>query len=280
MAYTQEEINNWGTMGDPLMYSNGAFLRPRADIMAPVPQQELPTLRPKAEITDSDLEWYQRVNGASWFNAGMTIALSAIPSLIDAFTSSKIYNLYREQERLAIENAEIQAKRLERRGALALANLETKHAILQGKNELALAGAGAGAISGSALDKLVSNKKYDTREEYAQSLETLYAVDNARRDGLINAMSVAGSAASAAYDKRGKYISNLIGGIQKATDSITTDIKQTYLQEIKVAARDAEYQKLLNRAKAFYNIPQENTSLNIQSIDSSSTDSSIGKIEI
>lgn len=273
-GYTQEEINKWGTMGDPLMYSNGAFLRPRADIMAPVPQQDLPTLRPKAEITDSDLKWYQRVNGASWFNAGMTIALSAIPSLLDAFTSGKLYDLYREQERLAIENAEIQAKRLERRGALALANLETKHAILQGKNELALAGAGAGAISGSALDKLVSNKKYDTREEFAQSLETLYAVDNANRDGLINAMSVAGSAASAAYDKRGKYISNLIGGIQKATDSITSDIKQTYLQEIKVAVREAEYQKLKARAQEYFSTPYKETSLQINT-----GDSSIGKIE-
>lgn len=227
-----------------------------------------------AGTNTSDLSWYQRVNGASWFNAGMTIALSTIPSLLDALTSSKIYDLYREQERLAIENAEVQAKRLERRGALALANLETKHAILQGKNELALAGAGAGAISGSALDKLVSNKKYDTREEYTQSLETLYAVDNANRDGLINAMSVAGSAASAAYDKRSKYIANLIGGIQKATDSITSDIKQTYLQEIKVAVREAEYQKLKARAQEYFSTPYKETSLQINT-----GDSSIGKIE-
>lgn len=208
--------------------------------------------------------WFDRVPNASWTNAGITIALSAIPSFLDAISSSKIYDLYRTQEQLAIQNAEIQAQRLQRKGAMALANLETKHALTQGKNELALAGAGAGSISGSLLDKLVSNKKYDTREEFAQSLETLYAVDNAKRDGLISAINVAGSAVSSAYNKRNKYISNLLNGVSKAVDSINADVKQTYLQDAKVKSTENEYRKKDDIARMMYRTPSVDVSSSLK----------------
>lgn len=213
--------------------------------------------------TEEPRSWFDRVPGASWNNAGITIALSAIPSFLDAISSSNIYKLYRTQEQLAIQNADIQAKRLQRKGEIALANLETKHALTEGKNELALAGAGATSISGTFLDKLMANRKYDVREEFAQQLETTYAVANAKREGLINAVNVAGSAMSHAYEKRSKYISNLLNGIYRATENITADIKQTYYQDAMIAKTEAEYNKKEAANRLFNAAPEQNTSASL-----------------
>lgn len=236
----QNWINSWGTSSDPILIANNFLgLRPRADIMAPVPES-LPTLRPKEDVY-TPTSWRDHITGADWANAGITLALSGITSLFNAFSSNKIYNMYKEQEKYMIENAAEQARRLQIRGDIALANLEAKHAVTEGTNELAVAGAGAGSISGSFLDKLMANRKYDTREEFAQSLDTLYAVDNAKRDGFIQAYSVAGKAMQQAYKQGGDYLTNFAKGLALASSALVSDVKQGYTNEAVRYATEQKY---------------------------------------
>lgn len=223
-GYTQEEINKWGTMGDPLMYSNGAFLRPRADIKAPVPEtiSDIPVLRPKATI-EKEHKWYDTPN---MINAGVTFFLSGIASLGQTLSMNGVYKYYEKQEELYIQNAEEQARRLKIRGDILLANLEAEHAATEGKNELSVAASGAGSITGSNLDKLMANRKYNTREEYTQSLDTLWAIENAKRQGYVQALDVAGRAAQAAYNSRSNAILGLVKGLQNASSSLLADKRQ------------------------------------------------------
>jgi hypothetical protein len=168
-------------------------------------------------------KWYDTPN---MINAGVTMFLSGISSLGQTLSMGKMYEYYKRQEDLYLEAAAEQARRIQIRGNILLANLRTKHAITEGKNELAVAGAGAGSISGSFLDKLVTNRKYNTREEYVQGLETTWAVDNAKRQGYIQALDIAGKAAQTAYNTRTNAILGLVKGLQNASSSLLEDKRQ------------------------------------------------------
>lgn len=169
--------------------------------------------------------WRSYVPASSWMNAGITIGLSGIGSLFGVLSSRSLYDMYDQNAKLAIENAQVQANRLQRRGNIAAANLMAQHAISEGKNELAVAGSGAGSVSGSFLDKLMANKKYDTREEFATDLNTIYAVSNARRQGYLEAYTYASQAYAKARETTGNIWSGFISGLVKATQSITKDIE-------------------------------------------------------
>lgn len=229
-GYTQAEINNWGTMRDPFIFANTMKNIPMAD----------PWATQNATVTTTNLEGTPtgltpQVNNVSTrsigdfpnvLNAGATALFSGLATFLSGWSSSKIYDLYAQQEQLYIENAQEQAKRLKIKGEFALANLRSKHAIAEGTNELAVAGAGAGSISGSFLDKLMANRKYDTRSELSQGYETLWAVKNAERNGLLQAYSTAGQAYSRAIQQRNKAVSGLFAGLARGIGSILADMRQ------------------------------------------------------
>lgn len=244
-GYSKKDVMNWGTMQDPLIFSNAInsipfadpvnsptapSLRSRESYLAPVPSTPDIGLRPADTSTTS---WTDYLTGPNLINAGVTALVSSIPTFFTMFSSSKIYDLYKQQEQLYIENANEQARRIQLQGDIALANLEARHAVSQGTNELAVAASGAGSMSGSFLDKLMANRKYDAREEFTQSLETLYAVGNAKREGLLNAYGVAGKAMQYAYEQRSNILENFMKGLSRASDSLTKDIQQGFNQEAK-----------------------------------------------
>ena len=228
----QNWINSWGTSMDSMLEGG---LRPKADILAPVPQST-PVLRDKATISPLDSmassaggainSWTAAMDTPNLINAGVTGILTGLASLGTAFSASKMFKLYEQQEKLAIQNSEEQARRLQIKGDILLANMQAKHAITQGKNELAVAGSGAGAISGSFLDKLTSNYKYDIRDERTQSLETLWSVSNARREGLVQALGIAGNAMQQAIKNRNNAITGMFSGLKAMAGSLLADKRQ------------------------------------------------------
>ena len=199
---------------------------------------------------EKQIKWYDTPN---MLNAGATMMFTGLASFFSTWSSSKIYDLYAEQEKLYLENAEEQARRLQIKGEFALADLRTRHALAEGKNELAVAGAGAGAISGSYLDKLLSNKKYSTRDEAAKSYEVLWAVENAKREGLINAYSVAGAAYSKAIQQRNSAISGLFTGLQKGISSLLADMRQEDSIQTTDYKTKSDREQERRRNNAYYN---------------------------
>lgn len=225
-GYTQTDINNWGTFYDPMIQQNLGLPAPAMGPVGPDMgsfEEGIPTgLTPQV----TNVSTRSIGDFPNMLNAGATMLFSGLASMLNGWSSSKIYDLYAEQERLYIENAQEQARRLQVKGEFALANLRSKHAIAEGTNELAVAGAGAGSISGSFLDKLMANRKYDTRDELSQGYETLWAVKNAERDGLLKAYSTAGQAYSKAIQQRNNAISGLFSGLAKGVGSILADMRQ------------------------------------------------------
>ena len=172
------------------------------------------------------LNWQNSWGGAgNTTNALVSGALSAIGALSDTFTSKKALALYERQEKMYIQNAEVQAKRLRLKGEIALRNMYVEHTKTQGINELAVAGAGAGGYSGSFLDKLVENRKYNEMDERTQRLQTLYDIDNVRRQGYVNAISAAGSAMAYANKMRNNSWNVLSSMLSTVSSGINADIR-------------------------------------------------------
>lgn len=199
--------------------------------------------------------WTQYISGPSWINAGVTVALSGIGSLMGVLSAQSLYRMYRENAELAVENAQIQASRLEVRGKIALANLNAQHAITEGQNELGAAASGAGALSGSLLDKLMANKKYNSREEYAQTLENIWAVSNAKREGYIQAYNTASQALAKAREQGANAWLGLVNGLVKATSSLAHDVTEGKRLDAAAAIKASEIQHERWKVLQYYGAP-------------------------
>lgn len=176
--------------------------------------------------------WYPNW-GANTANALCTGILSALGTLGGAIVPKRVYALYEEQERLYIQNANEEARRLKIKGDIELRNLEVAHALNQGKQELAVAASGTNMVtnvSGSALDLLVQNQRFNVLDERASSLETLWEVSNARRQGYINALQTAGQAMQTAYTARNRSLSALGALIKNTAIPLLRD-QQQYLSQ-------------------------------------------------
>lgn len=167
----------------------------------------------------------------SWGGAGNTTnalvsgALAAMGNLADTFTAKRVLALYERQEKEYIRNAEVQIDRLKLKGEIALRNMYVEHIKSQGVNELAVAASGAGGYSGSMLDKLVENKKYNTMDERTQQLQNLYDIDNVRRQGYISAISAAGQALTYANKNRGNAWNTFSSMFKTISAGINADIR-------------------------------------------------------
>ena len=170
--------------------------------------------------------YWQPQWGANTVNASVSGLLTALSSSIGIFTASSVYDRYKQQEQIYLDNAEENARRLQIKGDIALRNLKTKHALSQGSNELSAAAAG-GRLSGSTLDVLVSNYKYNVADERTQSLETIWSVSEAKREGYLNALNTAWKSMQFANTQKASAIQGLVKGLQVASSSLLAD-KRSY----------------------------------------------------
>lgn len=128
---------------------------------------------------------------------GATTAFSILANTL--ITAKRVNKVLQKQEKMFLQNATIQAERLRFQGAVDLRNLRVQSAIKQGRSELAVSSQG-GVASGSALDVLMANRKSNTLDERVVQLNTLWAMDNAKRDGYIQAINTAGQAMGMSYN--------------------------------------------------------------------------------
>lgn len=163
--------------------------------------------------------------GANVINASVTGIFSALASIAGTLSANKVYRYYEQQEQLYIQNAAEQARRIQLKGDIELRNLEIAHKLEQGRNIVGVAGAG-GNLSGSYLDMLTTNYKYNVMDERTSSLSTLWEVDNAKRAGYISAIETAGQAMNLAYKNRASALQGLTSFAQSMSSALLKDKRQ------------------------------------------------------
>lgn len=194
--------------------------------------------------------------GPNILNASITGLFSALGTLGATLSTRKLMNYYKRQEGLYIENANEQARRIQLKGDIALRNLQIRHAMSQGKSELAVA-AGGGNLSGSNLDKLVNNYKYDAMDERTSSIQTLWEKSNVQRDGYIRSIQMASQAQTLAYKNRtnalaalGKYMSTSISALLK-------DKQFAMAQNADAIKAYYEHTDTIEATNKYYNTPEK-----------------------
>ncbi len=168
--------------------------------------------------------WFQGTTNADALNAGITGLFSALGTISSGITTGRLMKYYEQQEKLYLQNADEQARRIQLKGDIALRNLQIKHELSQGKQELAAA-AGGGRLSGSNLDMLVQDYKVNVMDERTSSLQTLWEADNVKRQGYLQAISMAGQAMSMAYKTRLNALGALGKGLSAAVKDLAADAK-------------------------------------------------------
>ncbi len=168
--------------------------------------------------------FFQGTTHADTLNAGITGVFAALGTLSNTLSTSKLMKYYEQQESLYIQNAEEQARRIQLKGDIALRNLQIKHELNQGKQELAAA-AGGGRLSGSNLDMLVQDYKVAVMDERTSSLQTLWEAENTKRAGYLQAISMAGQAMAQAYKNRDQALAGLGKGLAAAVKDLSADAK-------------------------------------------------------
>ena len=176
------------------------------------------------EISQSYAAW-KGVWGTNTINASVTGILSSLASVGSVLSTKGIYDYYKQQESLYIQDAEEQARRIKLKGALELRNLKVKNAQARGRNELAVAAAG-GRLSGSALDVLTTNNKYNVMDEHTVSLQTLWDASEAKRRGYQGAMGVASKAMATASEQTKESIRGFTSFIKGMSASLLEDSRQ------------------------------------------------------
>lgn len=176
------------------------------------------------EISQAYATW-KGVWGTNTVNASVTGILSSLASIGGVLSTRGVYDYFKQQESLYIQNAQEQARRIELKGALELRNLKVKNAIKRGSNELAVAAAG-GRLSGSALDVLTTNNKYNVMDEHTVSLQTLWDAAEAKRKGYQDAMGVAAKAMNTAAEQGKESIRGLTSFIKGMSESLLEDSRQ------------------------------------------------------
>lgn len=202
---------------------------------------------PKELVSDGGYSLWADKWSANLTNAGITGILTGFSALAGSFSGRNVYKYFKQQEDLYVQQGLEQARRLQLKGDIALRNLEVAHAIKQGKNELAVSAGAGGRLSGSFLDALSQNNKYNNMDERTQAIETLWEVNNARAQGYFNAARVAGEAMTYSYSQRNSALQGLTGMIKAASSDLLSDLN-TYRQEENIANKETVRRQAANAA--------------------------------
>lgn len=190
--------------------------------------------------------------GANAVNATVTGLFSAFAALSSFFSASAVQQYYQRQEQEYIRNAEEQARRLQLKGDIALRNLRYEHKLEQGTNEIAVAAAG-GNLSGSNLDMLAQNHKYNVLDERTQQIETLWAVSDAKRSGFVNAISTAGNAQATAYKSQSNAWKALANYVQGVSSGLLADKRADDTNKSRAQIAIYDYQRGQEFNNWYYN---------------------------
>ena len=196
-------------------------------------------------------KWFQGTSNADTLNAGITGVFSALGTLATGITTSKLMGYYQQQEKYYIQNAEEQARRVQLKGDIALRNLQIKHELVQGKQELAAA-AGGGRLSGSNLDMLARDYRVAVMDERTSSLQTLWEMDNTRRAGYVQAINVAGQAAALAYKTRNYALAALGRGLSAMVKDLAADAKTNMQTKYQADVEKYRHTMTMNALDKYY----------------------------
>jgi hypothetical protein len=146
----------------------------------------------------------------NWTSALFT----TLKGIYSTYVPDEAYALYKKQEQEIISTAMANAERVRAKGEVELRSLRYKHDIEMGSDIIKVSGSG-GNMSGSFLDALMQQRKYQMIDEQNVMNNTTEQASAIMREAYRNAANVATQAQTAAQKQKNGVLSSLMAGIDK-----------------------------------------------------------------
>lgn len=124
------------------------------------------------------------------------------------------YEIYRQQEQEIINTAISNAEAIKAKGEIELRNLQYKHDREMGSDIIKVSGSG-GNMSGSFLDALMQQRKYQMLDEKSVATNTINQASAVMKEAYRNAANVAVQAQTTAQKQKNGVFNAIIAGIDK-----------------------------------------------------------------
>lgn len=124
------------------------------------------------------------------------------------------YDIYKQQEQEIINTALDNAEAIKAKGEIELRNLKYKHDREMGSDILKVSGSG-GNLSGSFLDALMQQRKYQMLDEKTVATNTINQASAIMKEAYRNAANVAIQAQTTAQKQKNGVLNAVIAGVDK-----------------------------------------------------------------
>lgn len=140
------------------------------------------------------------------------------------------YALYKQQEQAIVDTALHNADMVRAQGEVELRNMRIKHDLAMGTDIIKVSGSG-GNMSGSFLDALMQQRKYQMMDEKTVIMNTVNQATAIMKEGYNNAISVAMQAKNTAVKEKYGVFSALVAGMGAYLDGALKDKAEAARQD-------------------------------------------------
>lgn len=130
------------------------------------------------------------------------------------FVPEEAYEIYKKQELEIMNTALANAESVKAQGEVELRNLRYKHDMAMGADIIKVSGSG-GNMSGSFLDALIQQRKYQMMDEKTVATNTINQASAIIQEGYRNAANVAIQAQTTAQKQKNGVFGALMAGVDK-----------------------------------------------------------------
>ena len=196
-------------------------------------------------LTGNNYDLTTARNRIPFVNNWTSALFATMKSLYANYVPDEAYALYKQQEREIIATAETNAAVIRAKGEVELRNLQYQHDKAMGTDIIKVSGSG-GNMSGSFLDALMQQRKYQMLDEKTVVTNTENQVAAVLKEGYRNAANVAMQAQVTAQKQKQGVVGALMAGLDKY-------FELSFRDKAEAARQDAANEKLERSKENFEN---------------------------
>lgn len=212
-------------------------------------------------ITGNNYDLATARNKVPFVNNWTSALFATMKSLYANQVPDEVYSLYKQQEQAIISTANSNAEMVRAKGEVELRNLRYQHDREMGSDIIKVSGSG-GNLSGSFLDALLQQRKYQMMDEQTVATNTINQASAIMKEGYRNAANVALQAQNMAQKQRHGVFGAIMAGVDKYFELSYKDKAEAARQSAAEDTLTNWTNRVMDRIKEDYNLTEADTVLN------------------
>lgn len=212
-------------------------------------------------ITGNNYDLATARNKVPFVNNWTSALFATMKSLYANQVPDEVYSLYKQQEQAIVSTANSNAEMVRAKGEVELRNLRYQHDREMGSDIIKVSGSG-GNLSGSFLDALLQQRKYQMMDEQSVATNTINQASAILKEGYRNAANVALQAQNMAQKQRHGVFGAIMAGVDKYFELAYKDKAEAARQSAAEDTLTNWTNRVMDKIKEDYNLTEADTVLN------------------